>query len=77
MGTAFSGMLSNGAHHHWWWQSCTSHNLPTACPSNQGFVPGMRVPGTFYVNSKLKDLLFDELQQSVTRGEVRCLGPNA
>lgn len=35
-----------------------------------GFVP-MRVPGTFYVNAQLKDLLFEELQQSVQRGEVR------
>eukprot|EP00879_Flechtneria_rotunda_P008297 GHRR01008691.1.p1 GENE.GHRR01008691.1~~GHRR01008691.1.p1 ORF type:complete len:507 (+),score=180.67 GHRR01008691.1:555-2075(+) len=34
-----------------------------------GFVPNMRVPGTFYVNEKLKDLLFEELQQSVSRGE--------
>ncbi|KAF6265848.1 tRNA-splicing ligase RtcB [Scenedesmus sp. NREL 46B-D3] len=33
-----------------------------------GFVP-MRVPGTFYVNAQLKDLLFEELQQSVQRGE--------
>jgi tRNA-splicing ligase RtcB len=36
-----------------------------------GFVPGMRVPGTFYVNEQLKHLLFEELQQSVQRGEVR------
>lgn len=35
-----------------------------------GFVPNMRVPGTFYVNDKLKDLLFEELAQSVQRGEV-------
>uniref|UniRef100_A0A7S0WTW0 RNA-splicing ligase RtcB homolog n=1 Tax=Chlamydomonas leiostraca TaxID=1034604 RepID=A0A7S0WTW0_9CHLO len=33
-----------------------------------GFVPGMRVPGAFYVNDHLKGLLFDELQQSVARG---------
>jgi tRNA-splicing ligase RtcB len=38
-----------------------------------GFVPGMHVPGTFYVNAQLKDLLFEELQQSVQRGEVRPL----
>ncbi len=31
----------------------------------------MNVPGTFYVNDALKGLLFEELQQSVTRGEVR------
>lgn len=35
-----------------------------------GFVPNMNVPGTFYVNDRLKDLLFEELAQSVTRGEV-------
>ena len=35
-----------------------------------GFVPNMRVPGTFYVNSRLKDLIFEELQQHVHRGEV-------
>lgn len=34
-----------------------------------GFVPNMNVPGTFYVNDKLKDLLFEELAQSVQRGE--------
>lgn len=35
-----------------------------------GFVPNMRVPGTFYVDDKLKGLLFEELQQHVARGEV-------
>ena len=29
----------------------------------QGFVPGMRVPGTFYVNAALQKLVFDELAQ--------------
>lgn len=33
-------------------------------------MPNMRVPGTFYVNDALKDLLFEELQQHVQRGEV-------
>lgn len=28
----------------------------------QGFVPGMKVPGVFYVNDRLKGLLFEELQ---------------
>lgn len=37
-----------------------------------GFVPGMRVPGTFYVNEQLKSLLYEELQQSVQRGQVGC-----
>lgn len=36
-----------------------------------GFVPNMRVPGTFYVNADLQQLLFDELAQHVERGEVR------
>ena len=35
-----------------------------------GFVPNMNVPGTFYVNDNLKDLLFEELAQHVQRGEV-------
>ena len=30
---------------------------------DQGFVPGMKVPGTFYVNGELQDLVFSELQQ--------------
>ncbi|KAG2446890.1 hypothetical protein HYH02_008046 [Chlamydomonas schloesseri] len=34
-----------------------------------GFVPGMHVPGTFYVNDALKGLLFEELQQAVVRGD--------
>jgi hypothetical protein len=38
-----------------------------------GFVKCMHVPGTFYVNSQLKSLLFEELQQSVQRGEVGCM----
>jgi hypothetical protein len=36
---------------------------------NLGFVPNMRVPGMFYVNDRLKGLLFEELQASVQRGE--------
>ena len=28
-----------------------------------GFVPGMTVPGTFYLNDSLYDLVIDELQQ--------------
>lgn len=38
----------------------------------EGFVPNMRVPGTFYVNDKLKQLIFEELQMSASRGEVRA-----
>jgi hypothetical protein len=36
----------------------------------QGFVPNMRVPGTFYVNDALAPLLFEELAQAVARKEV-------
>lgn len=35
----------------------------------QGFVPHMNVPGVFYVNARLKDLLFEELQTYCQRGE--------
>ncbi|EFN58446.1 hypothetical protein CHLNCDRAFT_55997 [Chlorella variabilis] len=34
-----------------------------------GFVPGMSVPGVFYVNDRLKGLLFEELQAYCQRGE--------
>jgi tRNA-splicing ligase RtcB len=33
-----------------------------------GFVPNMRVPGSFYVNSVLKDLMFSELQDHCSHG---------
>ncbi|KAL4457981.1 hypothetical protein ABPG75_012846 [Micractinium tetrahymenae] len=33
-----------------------------------GFVPGMAVPGVFYVNDRLKGLLFEELQAFCARG---------
>ena len=36
---------------------------------DKGFVPNMRVPGTFYVNDRLKGLLFEELQTYCQRGE--------
>jgi tRNA-splicing ligase RtcB len=35
---------------------------------NEGFVPNMRVPGTFYVNKHLETLMFEELQQHVDSG---------
>ncbi|KAF5835527.1 tRNA-splicing ligase [Dunaliella salina] len=35
----------------------------------KGFVPNMKVPGIFYVNDRLRELILDELQQAVTRGE--------
>lgn len=34
----------------------------------EGFVPNMRVPGYFYVNDRLKELIFEELQHSCQRG---------
>lgn len=35
---------------------------------NEGMVPGMRVPGKFYVNDRLKSLIFDELHAATQRG---------
>jgi tRNA-splicing ligase RtcB len=35
-----------------------------------GFVPNMRVPCTFYVNQHLQQLMFEELEQFVSRGDV-------
>lgn len=43
---------------------------PVKYEVSPGFVPGMHVPGTFYVNDALKGLLFEELQQAVVRGDV-------
>jgi tRNA-splicing ligase RtcB (3'-phosphate/5'-hydroxy nucleic acid ligase) len=34
----------------------------------EGMVPGMRVPGKFYVNDRLKSLIFDELHAATQRG---------
>ena len=33
-----------------------------------GFVPNMTVPGQFYVNSQLKDLIFGELKRKCLEG---------
>lgn len=35
-----------------------------------GFVPNMRVPCTFFVNQHLQQLMFEELEQFVSRGDV-------
>ena len=35
-----------------------------------GFVPGMTVPGTFYLNDSLYDLVIDELQQHSRAGGI-------
>ena len=37
---------------------------------NKGFVPNMRVPGAFYVNDRLRSLIFEELENSYARGGV-------
>lgn len=37
---------------------------------DKGFVPNMKVPGTFYVNDRLRDLIFEELENSYSRGGV-------
>ena len=36
----------------------------------KGFVPNMNVPGTFYVNDRLKDLIFEELENSYAKAGV-------
>mmetsp|Transcript_15717 Transcript_15717/g.26214 ORF Transcript_15717/g.26214 Transcript_15717/m.26214 type:complete len:518 (+) Transcript_15717:57-1610(+) len=41
---------------------------PTKYMIKEGFVPNMNVPGIFYVNESLKDLVFDELKQHSTAG---------
>jgi len=40
------------------------------CRIKMGFVPNMRVPCTFYVNQHLQQLMFEELEQFVSRGDV-------
>lgn len=42
---------------------------PTHYKINEGFVPGMRVPGIVYVNENLDYLLFDELHAACERGD--------
>lgn len=41
---------------------------PTKYVIAPGFVPGMRVPGAFYVDASLAALVFDELADAVSRG---------
>lgn len=41
---------------------------PTKYVIAPGFVPGMRVPGAFYVDESLAALVFEELADSVSRG---------
>ena len=43
---------------------------PTQWRVNPGFVPGMRVPGVFYVNARLETLMFEELGAYCDRGDV-------
>lgn len=43
---------------------------PTRFEIDRGFVPNMRVPGAFYVNGKLEQLVFGELEASCERGTV-------
>ena len=35
---------------------------------DKDFVPGMNVPGVFYVNKQLEGLMFDELEQHTSSG---------
>lgn len=41
---------------------------PYKCEIDVGFVPGMNVKGSFYVNAALEELLFDELRCSCSTG---------
>lgn len=41
---------------------------PWSFEIDKGFVPGMNVPGTFYVNDRLEGLMFDELRCSCSTG---------
>ncbi len=43
---------------------------PTRFSIALGFVPNMRVKGTFYVNEKLKELMLGELEHHVAAGGV-------
>nr|WCZ58751.1 RNA-splicing ligase RtcB [Seculamonas ecuadoriensis] len=43
---------------------------PTKYKINMGFVPNMRVPGYFYINSHLRSLMWDELEQFTQTGGV-------
>lgn len=47
-----------------------TRETPTRFRVAKGFVPNMRVPGVFYVNKHLQDLMFDELKQFVAKGGV-------
>ena len=49
---------------------CIKQVSPVEYRVDIGFVPGMRVPGFVYVNDRLKDLIFEELQNSYSRGGV-------
>lgn len=43
-------------------------DTPVRFRIKEGMVPGMRVPGKFYVNDRLKSLIFDELHAATQRG---------
>lgn len=45
-----------------------THISPVECEVGVGFVPNMRVPGAFYLNSDLFELQMEELQQYTTAG---------
>ena len=56
-------------------QSCNPQEMgyieqetPVRFRIKEGMVPGMRVPGKFYVNDRLKSLIFDELHAATQRG---------
>ena len=57
------------------WLFCLSQEMeyiqqsgPVEYHIKRGMVPNMRVPGKFYVNDRLRTLLFDELHAATQRG---------
>lgn len=55
-------------HHHSQEKAYITQVTPTKYVIAPGFVPGMRVPGAFYVDASLAALVFDELADAVARG---------
>ena len=43
---------------------------PTSYCIKKGFVENMRVPGVFYVNDNIRELLFEELRQFTRSGPL-------
>ncbi len=46
---------------------------PTKFEIKPGFVPNMRVPGYFYVNSVLEPMMFEEVRRPMHPDATECL----